>query len=148
MKRIFLLMLVFLFVPFASAQAQKAASATEQAILKLEQEWEDALLKSDAAALERLYADKMNYTHSSGTVDDKATYVGNIKSGATKYESMKRDEIKVYVYGNAATVHCHWQVNSISKGNKIATNARLLHVYVKQNGRWQMVNHQATRIAQ
>ncbi len=130
------------------AFSQKPASPIEQAILKMEQEWEDALIKSDVAALDRIYADSLIYTHSSGAVDDKATYVGNIKSGVTKYESMKRDEIKVSVYGDTALVSCHWQVNVTARGAKISTNARYMHVYVKQKGRWQMVAHQATRLAQ
>jgi len=82
----------------AFAQDKKASNSVEQAALKLEQQWEDALLKSDVAALERIYDDSLIYTHSSGAVDNKSVYVGNIKSGATKYESMKRDDIKVSVY--------------------------------------------------
>jgi ketosteroid isomerase-like protein len=127
---------------------EKPASQVEQAILKLEQAWEDALIKSDVAALDRIYADSLIYTHSSGSVDDKATYIGNIKSGVAKYESMKRDDIKVSVYDDTALVNCHWQVNAIARGNKITTDARYLHVYVKQKGRWRMVAHQATRIVQ
>jgi ketosteroid isomerase-like protein len=120
----------------------------EQAILILEQEWDDALIKSDHASLDRIYADALIYTHSNGAVDDKATYIGNIKSGVTKYESMKRDQIKVSVYGDTALVNCHWQVHSIAHGKKITTDARYLHVYVKQKGQWRMVAHQATRISQ
>jgi ketosteroid isomerase-like protein len=127
---------------------EKSPSPVEQAVLKAEQEWEDALIKSDVTALDRIYADTMIYTHSNGNVDNKSTYIGNIKSGASKYESMKRDEIKVSVYADTALVTCHWQVNSTSRGNKITTNARYLHVYIKQKGQWRMVAHQATRIAQ
>jgi ketosteroid isomerase-like protein len=149
MKRTLLFVVVFVFVSFiALAQEKKSSNAVEQAVLKLEQQWEDALLKSDVVALDKLYGDSLNYTHSSGAVDDKATYIGNIKSGASKYESMKRDDIKVRVYGDTALVNCHWVVQSVSKGNKIDTNARLLHVYVKQKDGWKLVSHQATRIVQ
>lgn len=153
MKRLLLLALTLLFAS-APTWAQenkkgtKAAGAVEQTILKLEQEWEDALLKSDAAALERIYDDTLIYTHSSGSVDNKAAYVGNIKSGVAKYLSMKRDEIKVSVYDDTALVTCHWQVHVTSRGNEINTNARYLHVYVKQKDGWKMVAHQATRIVQ
>ncbi len=127
---------------------ERSPSPVEQTILKTEQEWEDALIKSDVAALDRIYADGLIYTHSNASVDDKATYIGNIKSGFTKYESMKRDDIKVRVYDDTAVVNCHWQVNVTARGNKIITDARYLHVYIKQNGRWRMVAHQSTRIAQ
>lgn len=152
MKRLWLLTVALLVVSAPTwAQENKKAgksAAIEQAILKLEQEWEDALVKSDVAALDKIYADTLIYTHSSGAVDGKAAYVGNIKSGATKYESMKRDEIKVSVYDDTALVTCHWEVHVTSRGNKIDTNARYLHVYVKQKDGWKMVAHQATRIVQ
>ena len=48
------------------------AQAVEQTVLKLEQEWVDALVRADTAKLETLYADTLVYTHSSGSVDDKA----------------------------------------------------------------------------
>ncbi len=117
-------------------------------MLKLEQQWEDALLKSDVAALEKIYDDSLIYTHSSGAVDNKSVYIGNIKSGVTKYESMKRDDVKVNVYGGAALVTGHWEVHTLNRGNKVDTNARYIHVYVKQKDGWKMVAHQATRIVQ
>jgi ketosteroid isomerase-like protein len=153
MKRILLFAVYFLLLSPAvfsreSNKPQKTTNPVEQAVLKLEEEWERALVTSDVAALDRLYGDGLVYTHSSGSVDDKATYLGSIKSGVTKYESMKRDQIKVSIYGDTALVNCHWQVHVTSRGNKISTNAKYLHVWVKQKGRWQMVAHQATRLAQ
>jgi len=149
MKRTLLLAVVLVSVSLPTfAQDKKASNGVEQAVLKLEQQWEDALLKSNVAALEKIYDDSLIYTHSSGAVDNKSAYVGNIKSGVAKYESMKRDDIKVGVYGNTALVTCHWEVHVLNGGNKIDTNARYLHVYVKQKDGWKMVAHQATRIVQ
>ncbi len=149
MKRTLLLAVVFASVSLPGfTQEKKSSNGVEQSVLKLEQQWEDALIKSDVAALEKIYDDSLIYTHSSGGVDNKSVYVGNIKSGATKYESMKRDDIKVNVYGNTALVTCHWEVHVLARGNKIDTNARYIHVYVKQKDGWKMVAHQATRIAQ
>ncbi|HKQ79513.1 MAG TPA: nuclear transport factor 2 family protein [Blastocatellia bacterium] len=149
MNRTLLFVVVFALVSLpAFAQEKKVSNGVEQAVLKLEQQWEDALLKSDVAALEKIYDDSLVYTHSTGGVDNKAVYVGNIKSGATKYESMKRDDIKVSVYGNTALVTCHWEVHVMARGNKIDTNARYIHVYVRQKDGWKMVAHQSTRIVQ
>lgn len=135
-------------LPKSSAPKKKAADSVEQTVLKLELRWEDALVKSDVAALEKLYDDTIMYTHSSGGVDNKSAYIGAIKSGATKYQSMKRDDIKVSVYGDAALVTCHWEVHVLAGGNKIDTNARYIHVYIKRKDGWKMVAHQATRITQ
>ena len=86
MKRTLLFVVVFVFVSFIAFAQEKSSNVVEQSVLKLEQQWEDALLKSDVAALDKIYDDSLTYTHSSGTVDNKATYIGNIKSGASKYD--------------------------------------------------------------
>jgi ketosteroid isomerase-like protein len=130
----------------ALAQEKKVSNPVESAILKLEQQWEDALVASDTAALEKLYDDTLVYTHSNGKVDTKSSYINAIKSGATKYESMKRDDIKVTVYGTAAVVTCHWDVHVASRGNKNDLNARYLHVYVQQPAGWKLVAHESTKL--
>ncbi|MGH9844164.1 MAG: nuclear transport factor 2 family protein [Blastocatellia bacterium] len=140
MKRIFLCAFVFLLLSLAAS----AQNAGEQAILKLEQQWVDALVKADAAALEKIYADDLIYTHSSGTVDTKASYIDSLKTGKAKYESIERDDVKVRFYGDTAIVTCR----SVIKVNKNTIPARYIHVYVKQKGAWRMAAHQTTRLAQ
>jgi ketosteroid isomerase-like protein len=142
---------VALFASFASLSiavlAQDNNGPLQQNVLQLEQRWEDALVHSDVAALEKLYDDGIVYTHSNGKVDTKASYINAIKTGATKYESMKRDDIKVSVYGTTtALVTCHWQVKVGAPGNPSALNARYLHVYVQQKDGWKLVAHESTRI--
>jgi ketosteroid isomerase-like protein len=129
------------------AQENKTSNPLEQTVLNLEQRWEDALTKSDTGALDELYDDTLVYTHSSGKVDTKSSYISAIKSGATRYESMKRDDIKITVYDGTAVVTCHWEVHILARGNKVDLNARYLHVYVKQKDAWKLVAHESTRIA-
>ncbi|MGH9801168.1 MAG: nuclear transport factor 2 family protein [Blastocatellia bacterium] len=137
------LIVMILAAVIANAQSGKI----EQDVLKLEQQWQDALLKSDFAALEKIYSDGLTYIHSSAATDTKATYIAKIKSGASKYQSLKRDDIKVSIFGDTAVVTCHWLVVSVGDGKTHNTNARYIHVYVKQKGKWQMVAHQSTPIA-
>jgi ketosteroid isomerase-like protein len=148
MKRLLLSLTALVsFVGCALAQANSTAKPQEQGVLKLEQQWEDALTHSDTVALEQLYDDTLVYTHSSGKVDTKASYIRTIKSGATKYESMTRDDIKVNVYQNCAVVTCHWDVHISSQGNKVSLNARYTHVYVQQPDGWKLVAHESTRVS-
>jgi ketosteroid isomerase-like protein len=148
MKPLLVLAIVFGSVSLlVFGQEKHALSPVEDTVLKLEQQWEEALIKSDTNALDKLYAETIIYTHSSGSVDSKSTYIQAIKSGATRYASMKRDDIKVSVYGNTAVVTCHWDVHVQARGTKIDMNARYLHVYVQQKDGWKMVAHQSTRIA-
>ncbi len=138
MKRFMMLAAVVLCVAVQAA----AQSPAEQAVLKLEQQWTDALVKADLAALDRIYHEDLVYTHSSGVVDTKATYIDSIKTGKTKYESFDRSEVRVRFHGDAALVTCR----SVIKVNGNTLTVRYIHVYVKQKGAWKMVAHQATRL--
>ncbi|HZS07031.1 MAG TPA: nuclear transport factor 2 family protein [Blastocatellia bacterium] len=148
MKTISIVILLLLAISSAAAQNKQPANKTEQAILKLEEEWVGALTKADTAALDRIYADGLTYTHSSGAVDTKASYIANLKAGNTKYESLEREDIKVALYGDTAVATCKATIKLVNKSGPTTLVTRVIHVYVRQQGRWQMVAHQTTRIAQ
>ena len=65
MKKVLLIALTSLIFSLTTAAQQ---SPVEKAVLQLEQDWVNALVKADAAKLETLYADTLVYTHSSGSV--------------------------------------------------------------------------------
>lgn len=123
-----------------------AQSKTEQAIIALEQQWVDALVKADGAALEKLYADNLTYTHSSGTTDTKAEYIANLKAGKTKYESLVREDVKVRVFGNTAIHTSKTSIKLITNGQPSAFAVKMIHVWVKEGSGWKMVAHQTTRL--
>src|ERR1700746_682558 len=61
-----------------------------------------AILAADKAKLEALVADQLSYGHSSGTIQDKADFVGVIASKKTVYKSMNLTDMKVSVVGGTA----------------------------------------------
>lgn len=128
--------------------APKISVATvKQEILKLEHEWALALLREDAAKLDTLLADSLQYTRANGKVENKARYLKPLRDGTTTYSLIKRDEIKVQVNGETAIVTARWKTTLQNKPNPpLTTTARYLHVYVKQNGRWLITTHQTTEI--
>lgn len=146
MKRTLWIVSLLLSTVLIVQAAPQKGGGLEQAVLKLEQEWVDALIKADIAKLETFYADTLVYTHSSGSVDDKAKYLANLKAGGTKYLSIDRDDVKVNLYGNTAIVTCHALIKLKANGTDRTVDARMIHVYSKIKGRWQMVAHQTTKL--
>ena len=143
MKKIFLTSL-FLFAFVMSASAQNAK--IEQAIMQLEKEWVEALVKADAAALERIYSDTLTYTHSTAVTDTKTSFIANLKTGKTKYVSEEREEVKVRVYGNTALHTSKTNIKLVTNGQPSVFSVKMLHVYVKEGKNWRMVAHQTTRM--
>jgi len=85
----------------AWAQTTRAA---EQDIIKLEQTVTDAQFKKDRAALERLLADDYLYTHSNGSVLNKAQEIAESMSSDVQWTDSKFADLKVRIFGDVAVL--------------------------------------------
>jgi len=146
MKRILLLtvvVLAFSYLGIAQAKGGKSTNVTD-AIKKLEQQRNEAILKGDTATLDRLTSDDYTNTTAQGKIEKKADIMDGFKSGKIKFESRELSDLDVRVYGNTAVVT--GQVNQKATNNGVDTSgqSRFTRVYVKQNGRWVSVANQAT----
>jgi uncharacterized protein (TIGR02246 family) len=121
---------------------------TEQAIRQLISQLSNALMKSDTAALDRLWADDYTFTNPSGVVQTKAQRLAELKSGDLKFESFSTDDVQVRVYGDTAVVTSRATLKGQRQGQDISGQTRGTSVYVKGQGRWQLVAGQATSLAQ
>jgi ketosteroid isomerase-like protein len=124
------------------------AGGTEQAVRKLEDERRAALLRGDVAYYERVLADDYTGTGPDGAVSDKAQTIANAKAGNPRFESLAYDDMKVRVYGDTAVVTGRATIKGQNMGQDISGLARFLRVYVKRQGRWQLVAFQTTRVTQ
>lgn len=125
-----------------------AGGNAEQTLMQIEQELLDALLKGDTSAGERHMADTYVFTAPDGDVQDKARFIADMKSGDLKIESSTNEDMKVQVHGDAAVVTYRSTDKGSYKGNDLSGQYRWTDVFVKRNGRWQLVAGQGTRIMQ
>ena len=152
MKRI--LVIAVLVIPASvvaghtSGKRARQSGNTEHAIRQLVNEQANAQQKNDTAALERIWADDFTFTNSSGEVQTKAQRLAEIKSGELKFESIRIDDVQVRVYGDTAVVTGRGTVKGQRRGQDLTGQSRSTSVYVKKQGRWQVVATQITRIAQ
>jgi ketosteroid isomerase-like protein len=123
-----------------------AFAAVQDEVVQAEKAWAAAVLKGDHAALDKLLAEDLIYTHSSSVVESKSVYFGKLKSGALKYDSLEHEGIKVVPYGNSAVLHCRVRMSGVSEGQPFTAYAVMVHFWVKQGGSWKLVAHQATKI--
>lgn len=126
---------------------QKGGNA-RPAIEKAEQDWSSAVRSGDAAALSKILSDDLVYTHSTGIVDTKASYIQSITSGSQKYAGIEYSDTKIRVYGRAALVTTVVRMTGTSKGVAFDNKLRMSHVWVRdaQGTDWLLVSHQTTRL--
>ena len=124
----------------------RPSPGTEQAVMGIERELLNAILKGDASASERYLADTYVFTGPDGTVENKAQAIADIKSGDLKLQSASLDGAKVQVYGDTAVVTYSSNDKGTYKGKDISGKTRWTDVFVHHNGRWQLVASHGTML--
>jgi ketosteroid isomerase-like protein len=125
----------------------ETAAPVEREVLETDARRVEALLSNDFPALESLLADDLTYVHSNGHLDTKDTYIGVLRSGATRYLSMAMSGLRVRLEGNTAVVTGSFEARVQTRNGEVNPKPRVLIVYVKRDGRWQMLAWQSTNIA-
>jgi hypothetical protein len=128
-----------------AAISGQGGSAAEQAVLKAEKDRFAAMTKGDTAALEKLLAAELSYTHSNAAVQDKAAFINDIKTGTIKYLTIEPSDMKARVFGTTAIVTGSATVHVIQNGNDLNIKIRYTNTHINRGGTWQMVAWQSTR---
>ena len=135
--------------PSAGASTTEVAmSADERAVSAIERQRFDAQVSKNVAVLERVLANDLIYTHSSGNRDTKQSYIQSIRDGKSNYESIDVQEQTVRVYGNSAVINGVCLVKMNNNNTPTDLKLRYTDVYVKKGGQWQMVAWQSLRLTQ
>jgi len=120
--------------------------SVEKAMMQMEEDLRVAITKGDAKAYARIVGDDYVFTNQDAVVRTKAQMVSAYESGSIKYESSKFDEIKVQAYGDTAVVTGRQALKGQDSGKDLSGQFRYTRVYVKRDGRSQLVATQVTLI--
>jgi len=125
-----------------------AASGDEEAVAEKLEAFRAAQVAADAKAFDALCAAEMSYSHSSGRVEDKATFIANSTNGKSKYLSLEYQDTTIRVVGPAAIVRFHWvgEQEAAADGKKTATNLHILMNWQKQGADWKLLSRSATAL--
>src|SRR6266852_639760 len=139
MKRILLLALATITVScLAIAQDKNAKSASskkvgvsaQEEIKKVEQARNQAILRSDTAALDRMTSDDYTVIDQRGELLTKAQILGGFKSGAIKFDSRELSDLNVRTYGSTAVVTGRVTQKAMDNGKDTSGEHRFTRVLV------------------
>lgn len=115
-------------------------------VKKAETDWIAAVKANDFKALDTLLANDLVYTHSTGLVETKEEYLAKLKTGNQKYATIDRADMRVQTYGTTGIITGKTRMTGATKGVPFDNQLLMIHVWVKNAGRWQLVTHQTTRL--
>jgi hypothetical protein len=117
----------------ASAQAK---NATDEAVLKRNEECNAAELRADIKAMDDCETADFTHTHANGEIEYKKGYLEGVGSGAHHFLTLDLSELKVRSYRDSAIVEGHIHLRANNLGKIADVQNVLMTVWVKQQGKW------------
>ena len=135
----------------ASALLQQPASKSRQAadieeLARLEMAWNEAYLHGDAGAVDRLCADDLIVTMSDMPVLTKADSIRILRSGRVRFKRYETSDVRINAYDNAAVITGRLDRTREAQGHQADDVWRFTKVYIRRDGKWQVVAWHASTV--
>jgi ketosteroid isomerase-like protein len=122
---------------FAAAQNKPDAASSQ--IIALENKWNAAYKRGDIAAMESLLAGDFIITVEDGSTFSKSGYIAHNGDSTLHIEIPEMSGLNVRMHGNAAVVTGAYHEKGLSKGKPYEFRDRFTDVWMKVNGKWQVI---------
>jgi hypothetical protein len=138
--------IVVFFSGLTLAVAQPAPNAAAKEVLAASDTLKQAMMKKDAAVLEKMLHEDLTYSHSNARLQTKADVV-KATLGQTTIEAMDFSEVTVRVYGTTALIRANVDMRNATGGKSTTSHINCLFVWIKGPGGWQLAARQATQVS-
>jgi hypothetical protein len=117
----------------------------EAAIIAGERARAKALLTRDKPAIAKLLADGFTYTHGSGKVDTRDSYLASFDSDAVTFVAADHSDLSVRQFGDLAILAGNLDMVLVPKGEaQRSPKFRFISVWSRSGTAWKMVAFQNT----
>ena len=148
MKRFFALLLAFLILSVPGfAQSRNLTKNAQKEVLSTDDARIEARQSADVQTMSKIYADDYTLVTAEGDIRTKDDQISELRSGQLQFRPIELLERTVRKYKSTAIVQSRERSIIMRNGRDIGGDFRANRVYVKRNGRWQLVLTQVTRIA-
>jgi hypothetical protein len=141
MKYIFFIVVLFVSVNWSAGQSPaKAVEDRVETLRKL-------MVDPEEKGLNEILSADLSYGHSSGRVEDRASFIRSLLSGESDFSSIELKEQSVRITGNVAVVR-HQLIGSTNDKGKAPGSVKIgiLLVWVNSNGSWTLLARQAFKL--
>ena len=130
------------------SEASRGRGSPREELLAVIHEWDRAMVENDAGAIGRYMADDWTIIGTDGSVGDKPSFLGLVKSGMLSHDVMTSEDLSIRIYGDTAVVTARGVSGGQYQGQPFREVERSTCVFVKQEGQWRCVLTHLSRLAQ
>jgi ketosteroid isomerase-like protein len=121
------------------------AQKQEQEILNINYQIDQAVVLKDLDFLKKHYADDFVFTHGTGYVEGKESWLKDVASQSTKFISRIQDSTSVEMHGDIALVTGKVDIKRQGKDNVVTYGIWYIRIYRLNQSTWQMISHRTTK---
>lgn len=122
-----------------------AAQKPDTDVLAANAQIDAAVVRKNIKALEKLYADDFVFTHGTGHVDDKTSWLKDIQNPDVIFWLRKQDSTKVEMHGDVAIVTGRLDIEREYNKERNKYGIWYVRVFVQKESRWQCISHRTTK---
>jgi len=137
------LIFLFLMILALAARSQAPTSGEERVLLGLETTLVEAIATHKDDFINNLFDDQYHGITPTGTVVDKTKWLELLKTN-NPYIVFNIEDVKATIYGHMAIVH--GKLVGKSKSGTIMGVSRYIHVFIKKNEAWKIIEEQSTLV--
>ncbi|MES2105345.1 MAG: nuclear transport factor 2 family protein [Pseudomonadota bacterium] len=115
-------------------------------LIALSDAWDRAIVSKDAQAVQDNMAMDFTQIDKNGSVIPRGQFIREILDPTLTIDPYRVEEFSVRVYGDTALLTGKVRMTGTSGEKAFASHFRYIDVYVKRNGKWQVVSVQASPI--
>ncbi|RZK48912.1 MAG: nuclear transport factor 2 family protein [Pedobacter sp.] len=134
------------FQPLAALQAPETLHAQTPILAQTVELFRLALISGNEKDLQALTHTKLAYGHSSGKVEDKATFIQSLTSGISDFVQITFEDMQMMELDNIATVRHILSGHTNDNGQPGQVRIGVLLVWKKENGQWLLLARQAYKL--
>ncbi|HVF91357.1 MAG TPA: nuclear transport factor 2 family protein [Blastocatellia bacterium] len=132
--------------PYSVSTTQ--ATGVAQELIEIEHRLAKALVDRNLEMYSSILASDWTTIDLAGRVLSKSQVLRELASRERQIEAVSIDDIKVREFGDVALVTGRTTATGRYKGQRSSVVLRFTDVFVKRNGRWQVVASQGTQVVQ
>jgi ketosteroid isomerase-like protein len=117
----------------------------DAAVLTANAQIDAGVMKKNIKALEKLYGDDFVFTHGTGLVDSKASWLKGVQNPDVQYLVRKQDSTKVEMHGDVALVFGRLDIERKQNEKVNKYGIWYVRVFVRRENRWQLISHRSTK---
>ena len=145
-RRIALPAAVFLTAALMTGACLAKDNARESALRAAEVARFAANVSADEGALDKLLDAGLEYSHSNGKLDGKASFIASLKDGSLDYVSMDPTIQSLRLFGDVGVIRGLVKVAVSIDGRNNEFTIGYSDVWLWKDGRWQLTEWRSTRL--